>query len=76
VSLFSHTLRVRRSGVTRTNGLVYAPDGADCLVVASKGGADQPPTWLLNLKAKLDLVDWVTYKKQTGVDVGSVTESA
>jgi deazaflavin-dependent oxidoreductase (nitroreductase family) len=42
----------RRSGVTRTNGLVYAPDGADYLVVASKGGADQPPAWLLNLKAK------------------------
>ena len=41
----------RRSGVTRTNGLVYARDGADYLVVASKGGADQPPAWLLNLEA-------------------------
>jgi deazaflavin-dependent oxidoreductase (nitroreductase family) len=42
----------RRSGVTRTNGLVYAEDGGDYLVVASKGGADQPPAWLLNLQAK------------------------
>src|SRR6478752_1714054 len=41
----------RRSGVTRTNGLVYARDGADYLVVASKGGSDQPPAWLLNLEA-------------------------
>src|SRR5882757_176017 len=42
----------RRSGVMRTNGLVYARDGADYLVVASKGGSDQPPAWLLNLKTK------------------------
>jgi deazaflavin-dependent oxidoreductase (nitroreductase family) len=42
----------RRSGVIRTNGLVYARDGADYLVVASKGGSDQPPAWLLNLEAK------------------------
>jgi deazaflavin-dependent oxidoreductase (nitroreductase family) len=42
----------RRSGVERTNGLVYARDGADYLVVASKGGADKPPAWLLNLQAK------------------------
>ena len=41
----------RRSGATRTNGLVYARDGDDYLVVASKGGADQPPAWLLNLEA-------------------------
>lgn len=42
----------RRSGQTRTNGLVYAPDGDDYLVVASKGGDDRPPAWLLNLQAK------------------------
>ncbi|HEX6229610.1 MAG TPA: nitroreductase family deazaflavin-dependent oxidoreductase [Solirubrobacterales bacterium] len=43
--------RGRRSGATRTNGLVYARDGADYLVVASKGGADRAPAWLHNLKA-------------------------
>jgi deazaflavin-dependent oxidoreductase (nitroreductase family) len=39
-----------RSGVTRTNGLVYARDGDRYLVVASKGGADQAPAWLHNLR--------------------------
>jgi len=42
----------RRSGATRTCGLVYARDGDDYLVVASKGGSDEPPAWLHNLKAK------------------------
>jgi deazaflavin-dependent oxidoreductase (nitroreductase family) len=42
----------RRSGETRTCSLVYATDGADYLVVASKGGADEPPAWLLNLESK------------------------
>ncbi len=41
----------RRTGETRTNGLVYARDGDDYLVVASKGGADEDPGWLFNLKA-------------------------
>jgi F420H(2)-dependent quinone reductase len=41
----------RRSGVTRTNGLVYARDGDDYLVVASNGGADRAPGWLHNLRA-------------------------
>lgn len=42
----------RRSGITRANALVYARDGADYLVVASNGGADQAPAWLYNLEAK------------------------
>src|SRR3989441_12764168 len=42
----------RRSGVTRTNGLVYARDGDRYLVVPSKGGADQPPGWLHNVRAQ------------------------
>jgi len=41
----------RRSGATRTNGLVYARDGEDYLVVASNGGSDRAPAWLHNLKA-------------------------
>ena len=41
----------RRSGATRTNGLVYARDGDDYLVVASNGGADRGPAWLHNVKA-------------------------
>jgi deazaflavin-dependent oxidoreductase (nitroreductase family) len=42
----------RRSGATRTNALVYARDGEDYLVVPSNGGADQPPGWLYNLRAR------------------------
>jgi deazaflavin-dependent oxidoreductase (nitroreductase family) len=45
----------RRSGATRTNGLVYARDGEDYLVVASNGGADRPPAWLHNVKAQPDV---------------------
>jgi deazaflavin-dependent oxidoreductase (nitroreductase family) len=42
----------RRSGARRTNALVYASDGSDYVVVASKGGDDRPPAWLLNLTAQ------------------------
>jgi deazaflavin-dependent oxidoreductase (nitroreductase family) len=42
----------RRSGATRTNGLVYATDGDDLLVVPSNGGADMAPAWLHNLRAQ------------------------
>ncbi|HTP19521.1 MAG TPA: nitroreductase family deazaflavin-dependent oxidoreductase [Solirubrobacteraceae bacterium] len=42
----------RRSGAIRTNGLVYARDGDDYLVVASNGGSDRAPAWLHNLRAK------------------------
>jgi F420H(2)-dependent quinone reductase len=45
----------RRSGATRTNGLVYARDGDDYLVVASNGGSDRPPAWLHNLAANPDV---------------------
>jgi len=41
----------RRSGATRTNGLVYARNGDDYLVVPSNGGADRAPAWLHNLQA-------------------------
>ena len=41
----------RRSGATRTNGLVYAREGDDYLVVASNGGAERHPAWLHNLRA-------------------------
>jgi deazaflavin-dependent oxidoreductase (nitroreductase family) len=41
----------RRSGATRSNGLVYAKDGGDYVVVASKGGDPKHPAWFHNLKA-------------------------
>src|ERR1700677_1905154 len=41
----------RRSGEPRTNGLTYCRDRGDYIVVASNGGSDRPPAWLLNLQA-------------------------
>src|SRR4051794_9130260 len=45
----------RRSGERRTTPLIYQPFGADYLVVASKGGADEPPAWYVNLEADPDV---------------------
>jgi deazaflavin-dependent oxidoreductase (nitroreductase family) len=39
----------RKSGQPRTIPLIYAPRGDTYMVVASKGGADAPPAWYLNL---------------------------
>ncbi len=41
----------RRSGRARTHGLTYCTDRGDFVVVASNGGSDRPPAWLLNLEA-------------------------
>ena len=42
----------RRSGEQRTSPLIYGRHGDDYLVVASKGGADEPPSWYVNLREK------------------------
>ncbi|KPM52258.1 nitroreductase [Frankia sp. R43] len=39
----------RRSGQPRTSALIFGRDGADYLVVASKGGSPAAPQWYLNL---------------------------
>ena len=44
------TTKGRRSGVERTTPLIYTDHDGAYLVVASKGGADEPPAWYLNLK--------------------------
>jgi deazaflavin-dependent oxidoreductase (nitroreductase family) len=41
----------RKSGEQRTTPLIYGRSGDDYLVVASKGGADEPPAWYVNLEA-------------------------
>jgi deazaflavin-dependent oxidoreductase (nitroreductase family) len=46
------TTRGRQSGEPRSTPLIYQRHGEDYLVVASKGGADQPPAWYLNLLAE------------------------
>jgi deazaflavin-dependent oxidoreductase (nitroreductase family) len=49
------TTRGRRSGAERTTPLIFRPHGDDYLVVASKGGTDEPPGWYLNLQADPDV---------------------
>jgi len=49
-SLLLHTMGAK-TGAERTNSLSYARDGADYLVVASKGGDSRAPGWYHNLKA-------------------------
>ena len=56
----------RRSGTTRTNGLVYARNGDDYLVVASNGGADRPPAWLHNLRANPDVEVQIARERRKG----------
>jgi deazaflavin-dependent oxidoreductase (nitroreductase family) len=46
------TTKGRRSGQRRSTPLIYQRAGEDYLVVASKGGSDDPPAWYLNLQAE------------------------
>lgn len=50
-TLILHTVGAK-TGQQRANSLAYAKDGADYLVVASKGGEPTSPGWYHNLKAK------------------------
>ena len=43
-----------KSGEPRTSPLVYVDDGADVVLVASKGGYPKHPAWFHNLKANPD----------------------
>jgi deazaflavin-dependent oxidoreductase (nitroreductase family) len=47
----------RKSGEERANALIFEPDGADYLIVASKGGAPAPPAWFLNLEDDPEAVE-------------------
>jgi deazaflavin-dependent oxidoreductase (nitroreductase family) len=49
------TTRGRKSGAERTTPLIFQRHGDDYLVVASKGGTDEPPAWYLNLQAESDV---------------------
>lgn len=42
----------RRTGTPRRTCLIYGTSGDDYIVVASKGGAEDDPAWLLNLVAE------------------------
>lgn len=43
-----------RSGTRRTLPLLYVEDGADLVIVASKGGFPRHPAWFHNLTANPD----------------------
>jgi deazaflavin-dependent oxidoreductase (nitroreductase family) len=45
----------RRSGSERVTPLIFRPWEDAYLVVASKGGTDDPPAWYLNLEADADV---------------------
>lgn len=55
----THTLILtttgRRSGEQHSTPLIYGQHGDDYLVVASKGGSDQPPAWSVNLRENPDV---------------------
>jgi deazaflavin-dependent oxidoreductase (nitroreductase family) len=56
----------RRSGATRTNGLVYARDGNDYLVVPSNGGAPRHPGWLHNVRANPEVEVQIGRERRRG----------
>jgi deazaflavin-dependent oxidoreductase (nitroreductase family) len=45
------TTKGRKSGEPRKAPLIYGEHDGDLLVVASKGGAPEPPAWYVNLQA-------------------------
>jgi deazaflavin-dependent oxidoreductase (nitroreductase family) len=49
------TTKGRRSGQPRPTPLVYGTHDGDYLVVASKGGSDEPPAWYRNLRENPDV---------------------
>jgi F420H(2)-dependent quinone reductase len=53
----------RRSGEPRTCALIYVKDGDRFVVVASNGGSDHPPSWLLNLQAHPGVLVQIGRKK-------------
>lgn len=52
VSVLLLTTKGRRSGSQRTTPLIYATRNGDYVIVASKGGAPEHPSWYLNLTAE------------------------
>lgn len=54
-----------KSGTKRTSPLVYVRDGADLVIVASKGGYPKHPAWLHNLRAHPDTTVQVGSEKRS-----------
>jgi len=56
----------RKSGETRVHPLIYGAHGDDVVIVASKGGAPEHPTWYLNLTANPAVEVQVMADRYTG----------
>lgn len=54
-----------RSGTARTTPLVYAEDGPNLVLVASKGGHPRHPAWFHNLRAHPDTTVQVGAERRT-----------
>jgi deazaflavin-dependent oxidoreductase (nitroreductase family) len=52
-----------KSGIERTNALIYLKDGNDWVVVPSNGGSARMPGWLANLRANPHVVVQVARRK-------------
>ncbi|HZQ58209.1 MAG TPA: nitroreductase family deazaflavin-dependent oxidoreductase [Acidimicrobiales bacterium] len=50
------TTKGRRTGQDRKFALIYASDGGDYVVVASKGGAPEHPGWYRNVEANPEVM--------------------
>lgn len=57
------TVTGRKSGEPRRTALIYAEDGDDYLIVASKGGAPEHPEWYLNLVSEATVAIQVGARK-------------
>lgn len=57
----------RKSGERRSHALIFREYEGAYLVVASKGGADAPPAWFVNLRA--DWPDYDGYQKKTSREI-------
>jgi deazaflavin-dependent oxidoreductase (nitroreductase family) len=56
------TTKGRKTGQDRKFALIFARDGDDCIVVASKGGAPSHPGWYLNLEANPEVTVQVAHR--------------
>ena len=54
-SILLLTTKGRKSGEERTTPLIYGTSGDDYVIVASKGGSDEPPGWYANLEDDPDV---------------------
>ena len=66
-----------RSGEERTAVLLYVEDGADLVIVASKGGHPRHPAWFHNLRANPDTTVQVgSSRRDVHARVASAAERA